>query len=118
MKIAHINYSFTTGGAEALLVDIVNEQAKTQDVSVIIINKYYDDDLFKEIDKKVGLYLLNRIPGNKNPFKILSLWRLLIKLKPDVIHCHEHSIIRLLFLFKAVKVLTIHDVKYVSKKSL
>ena len=115
MKIVHINYSFTAGGAEALLVDIVNEQVKTQNVSIIIINKHYDDDLFNGIDEKVGVYLLNRIPGSKNPFKILNLWRLLIKLKPDVIHCHEHSIIRLLFLFKAPKLLTIHDVKYVSR---
>ena len=69
MKIVHLNYSFTAGGAEALLVDIVNEQAKTEDVSIIIINKYYDDNLFKGIDERVRLYLLNRIPGSKNPLK-------------------------------------------------
>ena len=115
MKTVHINYSFTTGGAETLLVDIVNEQVKIQNVSIIIINKHYDDDLFKGIDGKVGIYLLNRIPGSKSPFKILSLWKLLVKINPDVIHCHEHSIIRLLFLFRAPKLLTIHDVKYVSR---
>ena len=114
MKIVHINYSFTTGGAEALLVDIVNEQAKTQDVSIIIINKLYNAELLNQIANKVPIFLLNRIPGSKNPFKIFSLWKLLLKLGPDIIHCHEHSIIRILFLFRAAKILTIHDVKYVS----
>ena len=63
MKIAHINYSFTTGGAEALLVDIVNEQAKTDDVSIIIINKYYDKELFNEIDKKVDVIFIKQNTG-------------------------------------------------------
>ena len=109
MKIVHINYSLAAGGAETLLIDIVNEQAKTQNVSIIIINKYYDNELFKGIDNKVKLYLLNRKPGSKNVFKILNLWRLLIKLRPDVIHCHNHTLVQMIA-FRKKCVLTVHDV--------
>ncbi|MFW9928434.1 MAG: glycosyltransferase, partial [Candidatus Thorarchaeota archaeon] len=109
MKIVHINYSLTAGGAETLLVDIVNEQSKTQDVSMVIINQYYDKELFKGIDEKVKLFFLNRKPGSNNFFKLLKLWRILINFKPDVIHCHNHTLVRIM-VFRKKCVLTVHDV--------
>lgn len=41
MKIVHCIWSFHTGGAETMLVDIANEQAKTQNVTIIIVNDSY-----------------------------------------------------------------------------
>ena len=36
MKIAHRHWSLGTGGIETMLPDIVNEQAKTNDVALVI----------------------------------------------------------------------------------
>lgn len=36
MRIAHIHWSLGTGGIETMLPDIVNEQAKTNDVALVI----------------------------------------------------------------------------------
>ena len=36
MKIAHLLWSMGTGGIETMLPDIVNEQAKTNDVALVI----------------------------------------------------------------------------------
>ncbi len=42
MKILHVFYTFTTGGAEVMLVDIMNEQVKHENVSIFIINDIFD----------------------------------------------------------------------------
>jgi hypothetical protein len=39
MKILHICTSLNVGGAEIMLVDIINEQVKTNTIYLIIINK-------------------------------------------------------------------------------
>ena len=41
MKIVHCIFSFNTGGAETMLIDIVNEQIKTQEVTIVIVNHIY-----------------------------------------------------------------------------
>ena len=38
MKIAHLIYAFPTGGTETMLVDIMNEQEKYANISLIIVN--------------------------------------------------------------------------------
>lgn len=39
MRIVHCIWSFNIGGAESMLVDIVNEQVKNNSVYLIIINE-------------------------------------------------------------------------------
>ena len=40
MKIAHLLWALGTGGAETMLVDIVNEQVKNNDVMIVAINDF------------------------------------------------------------------------------
>lgn len=96
MKILHIIYSLTTGGTETMLVDIVNEQVKTEDVALIIINDDINNELLKNIDNKVKIILLKRKPKSKSLFPFIKLNWLIWRLKPDAIHAHYISILRVL----------------------
>jgi glycosyltransferase involved in cell wall biosynthesis len=116
MKIVHIIFSFSTGGAETMLVDIINEQVLNSSVNLIIINNVYNQNLIKKISKKVKVFFINREPKSKNIFDFLKLNLLLLKIAAKVIHCHNHNIIPLLFPTYWKKcVLTIHDINVKSK---
>lgn len=108
MKIAHITWSMGTGGIETMLVDIVNEQIKNDEVRVFVINEYYDKDLLCRIDKNVKVSLLNRKARSKNIWPIIRLNIMLLSFHPDVIHCHQGHLAPIIKVpFK--KVLTIHN---------
>ena len=91
MKIVHLIWAFPIGGAETMLVDIINEQVKNNKVSLIIINKNYDNNLLFTINKDVSIVRLNRKSGTFNPFPIISLNWFLLKEKMDVLHCHNYN---------------------------
>lgn len=97
MKVVHCIYGFNTGGAETMLIDIVNEQCKTADVTLVVVNKSYDRSLLDKIDRSVRVVLLNRKPGSRSPFPILRFNMLLLRLRPDVIHCHQASLAPIIF---------------------
>jgi len=109
MKITHLIFAFNTGGSETMLVDIVNEQCNYAEISIIIINNKYNQSLIKKIDKSVKVYYINRKEGSKNLFKLFKINLLVLKIKPDILHCHNHNIIALLFrkIYKKI-VLTLH----------
>lgn len=111
MKIVHCIFSFKTGGAETMLVDIVNEQCKLSNVSIIIINNIYDKYLLGKIDSRVDVFFVNRLASSKCFYPIFKLNTKLLKIKPDVVHCHNHNIIPL-FLpnIRKKTVLTLHDI--------
>lgn len=116
MRITHIIFSFTTGGAETMLADIVGHQADDAEVDIIIINKFYDEDLVRKVSKQVTVYLINRTVNSKNPLPIIRLNILLFKIKPDAIHCHSHNIIPLLLpQLKKRAVLTVHALSVKTK---
>ena len=109
MKIAHIIYAFPTGGKETMLVDIINEQVKYADISLIVVNDIYDKELITEISSKVSVHIIGRRVGSRNPFSILNLNYILINQKFDVIHFHDYTLDRLILpLIKCKKVLTLH----------
>jgi glycosyltransferase involved in cell wall biosynthesis len=111
------SFNSTSGGAETMLVDIVKYQVKQAEVNIILINKTYNETLLNKIDKRVNVFFINRTEGSKSPFPIIKLNRLLMTLKSDVLHCHNHKIIALLFLssFKQKAVLTVHDINIPTK---
>lgn len=110
-KITHLIFSFNTGGAETMLVDIVNEQVLTNEVNIIIINNVFNESLLQKIDNRVKLYFMNRKERGVVPFPILKLNILLLLQRFDVLHCHNHNIVPLIFpSFRKKTVLTIHDV--------
>ena len=114
MKIVHIIFSLNTGGAETMLVDIINEQIKTQQVHLLVINNSVNPNLLENVNDNVNVNLIGRKEGSKNIFPILKLNVLLFKIRPDVIHCHHQAIIK--FLFKPTNpVLTVHGLGITAK---
>jgi len=110
MNICHIQYSLGHGGIETMIVGIVNEQVKTEQVSLIIINNLVDEKLLAKVNKRVQIIRLNRKPKSKNPFFILELNYFFLKIKPDVIHSHIPDIVNLIAPFFRNKViLTRHN---------
>ena len=50
MRIAHIHRSLGTGGIETMLPDIANEQAKTNEVALIIINDWVEPSILAKVN--------------------------------------------------------------------
>ncbi|SFD13427.1 Glycosyltransferase involved in cell wall bisynthesis [Spirosoma endophyticum] len=98
------------GGAQVLTIDLLNEMCQFHDVSLVVINGDYDQKLVDHLSKKVSFYCLNRNEGSRNPLPILHLNLLLSRLQPDIIHCHERKMIRLIKYTRARTIYTIHDV--------
>lgn len=118
MKILHVIYSLDIGGVEALLVDIINNQIKNNDVSLIIVNNIYDESLLETISKDVNVVKLNRKEGSLNVLKIIYMNILIYHIHPDVIHCHNCSLWKIIFAAKSKKFLTVHakDVSFSDTK--
>ncbi|HZG23550.1 MAG TPA: glycosyltransferase family 4 protein [Chitinophagaceae bacterium] len=98
-----------TGGAQILVVDLMNEMCNEHDVALIIVNRH-NEALLKKIDKRVKIYYINRAEGSKNPVPILRLNLLLLRLNPSVIHCHEPKMAGVIKFRRAKLVYTIHDI--------
>lgn len=110
MKVTHLIMAFETGGSETMLVDIMNRQVENLDVSLIVINDIYNKELLLKIDKRVNIFLLKRKPSSRNIFKFLNLNWILFRLRTNVIHIHNPSILKSIF-FVGKKILTVHDVQ-------
>lgn len=89
MKIIHCIWSFNTGGAETMLIDIANEQAKTQEVYVLIVNDSYQQFLIDRFSPEVKVILNKRKPNSRSLWPLIRLNRTLLRLRPDVIHIHN-----------------------------
>ncbi len=108
MKIVHCIYSLNYGGAETLLIDVINEQSKNHTVTLIIINSEYDSNLLKTISEKVKIILINRKAGSRSIIPILKLNYKLIALLPNIIHIHNESIAKIILpIFRNI-FLTVH----------
>jgi glycosyltransferase involved in cell wall biosynthesis len=113
MKILHIIFSFNIGGAETMLVDIINEQVKSQKVGLLVINKDYNTDLLKEIDSNVSLFLANRKKGGLNPLCMIRANLIIRRYNPTIIHFHNHNAIGLFKYIRCYKkILTVHDLRF------
>ena len=109
MKIVHCIWSFHTGGAETMLVDIANEQAKTQNVTIIIVNDSYQKYLIDKLSPKVKVIFIHRNPGSRSLWPIIKLNWTLMKLLPDVVHMHNAMLPQIIFSFASRGLfLTVH----------
>ena len=97
MRIAHVVWGMKTGGVETMLVNIINEQVKTEEVRLFIINDFIDEFIVEKISHQCKIFRLNRAPGDKNPLKILKLNYWIWKYKPDIIHVHSYRVSKLIF---------------------
>lgn len=110
MKIVHCIFTMVTGGAQILVVDMLNGLPIENEITLIIVNDKYDDHLLATINKNVTIHFIKRKEGSINIFSIFKLNKILYKIKPDVVHCHEPNMVKL-FLYKRFRnILTIHTV--------
>lgn len=118
MNIVHCIFSLNTGGAETMLIDIVNEQVKSAKVTVIIINNSYDKTLVDQIDGMVKIITLDRKPSGKSLWFVLKLNYVIFKTKPDVVHLHHLAITSFILpIMNCNLIYTIHDLNISSKYS-
>lgn len=112
MKIIQAIFCFTVGGAETMLIDIVNEQCKTDDVSLIIVNDKVDMSYIDRIDKRVNILLVGRKEGDK--LGLIKAYRkinsFVKKISPDVIHCHVGDLFPFFWKYRKITYLTAHSV--------
>ncbi len=109
MRIAHIIWALGTGGAETMLVDIVNAQVEMESVSVSIVNDMVEDVLLRKIDGRCCVRLFRRKKGSRSLMPWIKLNLFLFKFKPDIIHFHLDGMRKMVF-HPAPKVFTIHNV--------
>jgi glycosyltransferase involved in cell wall biosynthesis len=109
MKIVHCLFTMETGGAQVLTVDLLNEMSGEHDVCLIIINNKFNRSLLEQLNRKVRIFYINRKEGSFNPIPVIRLNLLLLKLKPDIIHCHEPQMAKIMKTTNAKLIHTIHD---------
>ncbi len=119
MKILQIIYSLGSGGAERFVVDLSNELARQgQDVTLCTLRDDTEDDFgFYKQDVSVNVKYINyKFKPGFNPFITWPLYKLIKKIKPDVIHCHQGLLFYLLPIipfFKSIHFFyTIHTVAH------
>ena len=108
MRIAHVVWGMKTGGVETMLVNIINEQVKTEKVRLFIVNDFIDEFVVEKISPKCKIVRLNRQPKQKDYPKIMKLNLMLLMFRPDIIHIHSRHISKILF-GKWNMVRTIHN---------
>lgn len=113
MRIAHVVWGMKTGGIETMLVNIINEQVKTEQVRLFIVNDFIDEFVVEKISPKCKVVRINRRPKKKDYLKILKLNLMLLAFRPNIIHIHSRRISKILF-GKWKMVRTIHNSNNVS----
>lgn len=97
MRIAHVVWGMKTGGVETMLVNIINEQVRYEDVNLFIINDFVENSIIDKISPKCKIYWLKRKPGSKNILKILKLNLWIWKYHPNIIHVHSYQVSKLIY---------------------
>lgn len=108
MKIVHLLWTLDVGGAETMLVDIVNEQVKQAKVTIIVINELVNRVLANKIDTRCDVVLLRRKIGSRDIWPWIRLNWCLLNKRPDIIHFHLEGMRKMVF-YPATKVYTIHN---------
>ena len=113
MKIIHIVWGLRYGGAETMLVDIINRQCLKHNVELLIENLDIDNDLLSLIDSRAKIITINRPRGSRNPYYVLKTNFILLFSGADIIHVHQENMIRYLLVrfLKKNLCLTVHCVR-------
>lgn len=94
MKILELSPSLASGGAERFTVDLANELAKTQDVTILVMRKFPHSDFFlNEISPNIQCIQKNgRLSLLSKLWQVFTAFYWILKLKPDVVHAHTVAI--------------------------
>ena len=115
MRILQLIFNLRPGGAEKFTVDLCNELSKTNEVYLCQIQKENNDASFfkHELNEKIN-YINLRCSKGINIKTFFTTIRMIMKIKPDVVHAHLNTIIylflpALIFKHKTKFIHTIHN---------
>jgi len=99
MHVCHVIYRFDVGGMENGIVNLINEMPADK-ARHTIISLTYKTDFAKRLKRNdVDVYEINKRPGNDlNAF--FQLYKLLRKIKPDIVHSRNHPTTEIPFIAK------------------
>ncbi|MFD2886667.1 glycosyltransferase [Chitinophaga cymbidii] len=110
MRIAHVIFSLQTGGAEHMLVDIINEQVSQAEVALFVLNNEVNPEIVGRLNSAVRCRTFGRREGSRNPVPVALFNAALLRGKFDVIHCHNLNMAALLLpSLRRKAMLTVHD---------
>jgi glycosyltransferase involved in cell wall biosynthesis len=118
MTIVHLIWSLTLGGAESLVVDLANVQSAQHLVYIVVINSNLSSSVIESLSINVQVILLNRPIASRNPSFVWELNRFLLAVSPDVVHCHNPSLISIVFCRRKRTVLTVHNTSVILQSSV
>lgn len=109
MKILHVIFLLLPGGAESMLVDIVNEQAsRGHDVELLIVNSHVNADLLAAISPQVRVTCFGRKEGSAPLMLMARLNLFALRRNPDIIHLHAYKLPGLLRVMRSRTLYTVH----------
>jgi len=88
--IAHVLFRLGTGGLENGVVNLINTIPKDKYRHVVICMTDYTDFRERITQENVGIVCLHKKEG-KDYWVFFRLWKLLLKLKPDILHTRNLS---------------------------
>lgn len=111
LHIVHLIYTFEVGGAETMLVDIINGQiARGHRVTLLVVNRGINRALAATLAPEVNIVAMDRTQGSAPLLMMARLNWLLIRLRPDIIHAHHHKFGRLVRVRRNRLLVTIHAI--------
>ena len=111
MRILHFTWHFGLGGLEAMLADIANVQARTDSITVLVVNDVIDSNLVNSLSPRIRLIQCARPPSSKNPLYMCRMILSAITSWPHVVHSHCHNGKQMLGLLNVPFVVTVHDTR-------
>lgn len=86
--VVHIIYRLDVGGLETVLINVINHTPVSRYHHVIICLTEYSEFRRRIQQEGVEIHALNKRPG-KDLGVYVRLWRLLRRLKPDIVHTYN-----------------------------
>src|SRR5882672_2821271 len=83
--IAHVIYRLDVGGLENGLVNLINRIPAQRFRHAIVSLTDYSEFRQRLTRNEVPVFALNKPPGN-SPVTQFKMWRLLNRLRPDIVH--------------------------------
>lgn len=118
MKVLHANFSFTQGGIDNMMNDIMLAQYNTGiEVYLLIVNDQLNKDVTNLIPNGIKTFFVHRPVGSNNLYYLLKIiFLILFVIRPDVIHCHNRNLGKICHIIQCVmrckSLLTVHDMSY------
>lgn len=116
MRITHMIFSLKVGGAENIMIDIMNLQVELgHDLTLIIINDEINNILLNSIDTRINIIKLQRPEGSRNLYYFFKLYKILLLCKIDIIHAHSTGVGKILQFSKIKKIITVHGFESITQ---